>query len=436
MTASTIRRNKNLCIKLSLALNICVLLYLAVQLWESPSLLKGSASQGLVGEAGDSLSGYVYKRTLNSIKGGNTGLIALGSGTGNGNNSINSAAVVTAAQNPVEHDDVDGPTRSRVAPPVPTTSTSSKAKRPIQCLEKSMSPRTAMRGQYWVLYNYVPATETFSCNETITYTTHCDHTFLDNLGPLAKRWQGPISVAIYTPGTDYRDAVRAVTYYRQCVNESDIISRLVTFHFFFPYKHKPQGLEFLSADKMAKLKADCSKPPVIGEDQKTYRKAHSLIYPVNVGRNVARETANSHYIFPSDIELYPNPGLIPAFLEMVQRGDEKALQRPNPKVFVSSIFEIREGHELPNNKRELLKLLKSNIVIPFHKMVCSQCHAIPKAKEWRVEPLTDDLHVFHIGKRIQPYQHWEPIYIGTHSDPLYDERLSWEGRSDKMTQVI
>jgi len=31
--------------------------------------------------------------------------------------------------------------------------------------------------------------------------------------------------------------------------------------------------------------------------------------------------------------------------------------------------------------------------------------------------------------------HWEPIYIGTHADPHYDERLSWEGKSDKMPQV-
>ena len=49
--------------------------------------------------------------------------------------------------------------------------------------------------------------------------------------------------------------------------------------------------------------------------------------------------------------------------------------------------------------------------------------------------IADELHVFHVGKRNPPYQHWEPIYIGTHDDPLYDERLSWEGRSDKMTQV-
>ena len=40
-----------------------------------------------------------------------------------------------------------------------------------------------------------------------------------------------------------------------------------------------------------------------------------------------------------------------------------------------------------------------------------------------------------IGKRTGTYRSWEPIFIGTHSDPLYDERLSWEGRSDKMTHV-
>ena len=34
----------------------------------------------------------------------------------------------------------------------------------------------------------------------------------------------------------------------------------------------------------------------------------NLTYPVNVARNVAREAANTHFIFPSDVELYPSPG--------------------------------------------------------------------------------------------------------------------------------
>ena len=49
--------------------------------------------------------------------------------------------------------------------------------------------------------------------------------------------------------------------------------------------------------------------------------------------------------------------------------------------------------------------------------------------------ISDEMKVNFIGKRHPPFHHWEPIYIGTNEDPLYDERLSWEGRADKMTQV-
>lgn len=38
-------------------------------------------------------------------------------------------------------------------------------------------------------------------------------------------------------------------------------------------------------------------------------------------------------------------------------------------------------------------------------------------------------------KREFPYHRWEPIYICTKQEPFYDERLSWEGLQDKMTQV-
>ena len=34
--------------------------------------------------------------------------------------------------------------------------------------------------------------------------------------------------------------------------------------------------------------------------------ANNLTYPINVGRNIARESALTHFVFASDIELYPN----------------------------------------------------------------------------------------------------------------------------------
>ena len=81
-----------------------------------------------------------------------------------------------------------------------------------------------------------------------------------------------------------------------------------------------------------------------------------------------------------------------------------------------------------------MELLKSNIVIPFGKNVCPHCHTIPKALEWPEAEIKPGLNIFYVGKRIKPFQHWEPIYIGTNQEPGYDERLTWEGRSDKMAQ--
>ena len=70
------------------------------------------------------------------------------------------------------------------------------------------------RNQYWVLYNYIRAARQFNCDETITYTTHGDLTFLDNLEPLLERWQGPISVAVYAPGSDLEDTIDVILYLR------------------------------------------------------------------------------------------------------------------------------------------------------------------------------------------------------------------------------
>lgn len=57
----------------------------------------------------------------------------------------------------------------------------------LGCQDKSNRRRIAQRGDYWVLYNYVAARRWFRCDESITYTTHADFTFLDNLEPLMER---------------------------------------------------------------------------------------------------------------------------------------------------------------------------------------------------------------------------------------------------------
>ena len=95
-----------------------------------------------------------------------------------------------------------------------------------------------MRSEFWVLYNYIRAAREFNCNETITYTTHGDFTFLDNLEPLLERWQGPISVAIYSPGSDLDETIDAILYFRDC-SKTNLVRDFATFHIFFDLDHIP-----------------------------------------------------------------------------------------------------------------------------------------------------------------------------------------------------
>uniref|UniRef100_A0A1B6C5R0 N-acetyllactosaminide beta-1,3-N-acetylglucosaminyltransferase n=1 Tax=Clastoptera arizonana TaxID=38151 RepID=A0A1B6C5R0_9HEMI len=301
----------------------------------------------------------------------------------------------------------------------------------IPCRDRDPEQRIAQRGDFWVMYNYVLANKQFRCWESITYTTHADYTFLDNLETLLERWQGPISLALHAPGTDILPTLATIRYLRECVPAP--IADYVTFHVYFPTKHVPKVVPRF--DKVLEEHYDCSLPPpwVNSTATSTYKAQKKLLYPVNVGRDIARESAITHYILPSDIELYPSPGVIPDFLEMIRRQDPPLLHK-QPKVFPLSIFELESNMSLPANKQELVAMLKNGSAIPFHKKVCPGCHNVPKSKEWQNAKPSEGLRVFHIGKRTGLFVHWEPIFIGTHSDPLYDERLSWEGKSDKMTQ--
>lgn len=107
-----------------------------------------------------------------------------------------------------------------------------------KCKDVNLIPSIKQRGNYWVLYNYILAEETFHCYETITYTTQGDYTFLDNLVPLVERWQGPISVALYAPGDDFHPSIDSVIYLRNC--ETELIRKYVTFHIFFEANHTPK----------------------------------------------------------------------------------------------------------------------------------------------------------------------------------------------------
>ncbi|XP_023020841.2 beta-1,4-glucuronyltransferase 1 isoform X2 [Leptinotarsa decemlineata] len=300
-----------------------------------------------------------------------------------------------------------------------------------KCVDKPLVPKTQQRGDYWVLYNYITAEKTFKCHESVTYTTHADFSFMDNLVPLLERWQGPISIALHAPGSDFPDTLDSIAYLRDCT--SPLVKDFVTFHVYFSTKHVPKEVPKHGSVFTEPYNCSLSPPFVNVSSENMYKAQKKLLYPVNVGRNVARETAQTHFILPSDIELYPSPNIIEKFLAMIAENTGPLLSK-NPKVFPLHLFEVSANQIVPETKTVLKEMLANGTALPFHKKLCPGCHSVPKAKEWQNANETEGVHVFHVGKRNGKFIHWEPIFIGTHADPLYDERLSWEGKSDKMTQ--
>lgn len=163
-----------------------------------------------------------------------------------------------------------------------------------------------------------------------------------------------------------------------------------------------------------------------------YAIKNNLLYPINVGRNVARRSAETYFVFPCDIELYPSLHIIPQFLEMIAR-DDPIIKQNQPAVYPLHIYEVEKNQLVPETKRELQVMLKKRTAIPFHKWVCANCHQIPGELAWEWENEVGGQFVYEVAKREGKV--WEPVYIGTNAEPVFDERFSWQGRSDKRIQV-
>ncbi|XP_017108665.2 beta-1,4-glucuronyltransferase 1 isoform X1 [Drosophila bipectinata] len=312
-------------------------------------------------------------------------------------------------------------------------------RRLVKCRNKHYKSTKEFYYNYWVLKNYIKAEHgPLSCYSNVTYTTHADYRYLDNLVPLLERWRSPLSLALYAPGDDFQPTLDSILWLRQCHPSSHLVRELTSVHFYFNVEHLPQVVPMAKVALQRQLNCSAPSPYENVKKEQLYRTQEKLDYPVNIGRNLARAASLTHFVLASDIELYPTPGLVPNFLNFFSR---KVVGRHvniplSPMVYVLRIFEVRANETMPKTKPELQKMLRSGGAVLFHENICAECHQGPKLEEWINEPVaSQDLNVFNVGYRLEPHELWEPIFIGTVDDPPYDERLSWEGRRDKMTQA-
>lgn len=112
----------------------------------------------------------------------------------------------------------------------------------------------------------------------------------------------------------------------------------------------------------------------------SHRSQSDRLYFINVARNIARDGATTHFIFASDVELFPSRNLVPQFLRMIALGG--SVIRDERMVYVLPPFEVTEDSKPPENKTQLQQMLQNQVAIRFHRNLCDKCHRIPNNEIW------------------------------------------------------
>lgn len=270
----------------------------------------------------------------------------------------------------------------------------------------AFSPELGELGPYRVIYNIIKVSDTKASNGPVTdfgvtYCTHATPEFLYHVVEIVRRWDGPVSLAVYAPCTDAGFSLGVMHQLCHCLPEMSKLS----VHLIFPITHPPVFTSTaLPSSNVLKYPTftDCSAPEaLISGKFKTFRQREGLAYPVNVGRNVARNAAQTSHVLVSDVELLPSRDLVPAFISMLSRFQNQhaeghsadidlspplpIMQEPRMKnfVFVLPVFEVDEKESnVPSTKEELLELYTQNKAVYFHRWVCLHCQRFPGLQRW------------------------------------------------------
>ena len=223
-------------------------------------------------------------------------------------------------------------------------------RRLIKCENKNHTFVYTEHGKFILLKNYARSAQYFRCYDSITCTTHGDFTFLDNVVPLLKRfhlillhfkfltstqcflrWEAPLSIALYAPGDDFHSTVQKILHLRNCDTEKNLVKRFVSFHIYFESTFSPENFEQDFDDIEKSFLCDKSTQLLDFTQNRTFRARHELLYPVNVGRNLAREAALTHFVLVNDIELYPSLGFVDSFFKMLVNYPKIKMDRKSLK---------------------------------------------------------------------------------------------------------
>ncbi|OWF38630.1 beta-1,4-glucuronyltransferase 1-like [Mizuhopecten yessoensis] len=307
---------------------------------------------------------------------------------------------------------------------------SSTARKVIQRLHHSHLMDSS--GSYYLVRNVLipDGEDTMSDHSSdVTLVTQCSANHLDDLVDLAERWNGAVSISVFTYDNDFPFAIKAMLYSHKCFNQ---IRRHVSINMIYPINKPPRVSDI---DNISFEAINCDVPFHELRTTNTDNYAVSGIeYPHNVLRNFALKGAKTPYVFVVDIDMIPSSNLLLEFKTFIERRKQSSdgrIPKHDKVAFVVPSFEIKESIRIPETKTMLLTQMKSNNVRPFYMEACQRCQKQTSYSVW--EKLVD-IDFLDVGYTVDWKDPWEPFFITESHLPLYDERFKQYG-FNRISQV-
>lgn len=243
-------------------------------------------------------------------------------------------------------------------------------------------------------------------------------------------WTGPISVAVFTPDSDYTVALRMIKYLKTCNPEG--MSR-VSFHVAYPKNHPPRYVR--EGDVVREY--NCDAPETVNKElvrelrsEELQRMIHNSRYPQNYLRNVAREGCPSDFAFTPDVDMIPIPRMADDLNAFLATSGEAQCSKC---AFVIPTYEIHTAVTTnPKDKVELRQLIIRKKAQRFHVKSFAPNQANSNLAKWERAAKTNKLQVLYNITTWRNY--WEPIYVTKANVPPFDERFVGYGFT-RNTQV-
>lgn len=260
-------------------------------------------------------------------------------------------------------------------------------------------------------------------SENVTIVTQTSSNHLENLIVLSRKWNGPISVSVFTHKTDAEFAILSIVYLRTCYPS---IANKVSFHLVYPMDSTP------SVDLINELpKLSCSEP--FGKTVQRQQKANydiGIEYPHNLLRNIALKSATTTFVLMIDIDMVPSDNLTDEFMRLIERRRSNQDFDIDKTAFVVPSFESKDW-SIPSDKIKLLHAWEAGKIRPFYYETCWKCQRYTEYDRWKKLFGTE---IMDIGYNVEWNDPWEPFYIASANTPLYDERFKQYG-FNRISQV-